>query len=93
MMPFYGMLITAVIFSSILLLPPTMTLLENSQQIYSYYSKGYALTNFETSMNILGAYQNCTSYSYLSGLDDFIVLHENSSCVVASGMLYWVNSR
>lgn len=90
-MPFYGMLITAVIFSSMLLLPPTMALLENSQHIYSYYSKGFALTNFETDIGILSAYRNCTSYSYFSGVDGFIVLQENRDCVATSSGLYWVS--
>lgn len=93
MMPFYGMLITAAIVVSMLLLPPTIAILENSQQIYSYYSKGYALVNFETDISILSAYSNCTSYAYISGADSFTVLQANQSCIVTSGGLYWVGGR
>ncbi len=93
MMPFYGMLITAVIVSAMLLLPPTINLIENSQYLYSYFSRGYALNSFEADLGMLNSYHNCTGSSNLSGIDSFVVLHENQSCIISSAGLYWITPQ
>lgn len=90
MMPLYGMLMTAVVVSAMLLLPQTIDLIENSQYVYSYYSRGYALNNFETDLSLLSPYNNCMSLSNLSGVDNFVVLHENQSCIISSAGSYWI---